>query len=355
MGLVPQPAGAHRGRRDPLRGPRAARRCRRASMRDLRGNGIAMIFQEPMTSLNPAFTIGEQIVEGLLRHRRDRPRRGAAQRAIEMLRARAHPGARAALRRVSAPALGRHAPARDDRDGARLRAAPADRRRADDRARRHDPGADPRADAHAAATRPARRSSSSRTTSASSPRSPTRSSVMYAGRIVERAPVAGAVRDAAASVHGRPARLDPAAATCEQRAARGDRGPGAESAAARRPGCRFADRCPFADRAVPRRGSPPLRDVGAGARVGLLARAARPDALLARRCEARDRMSAPAAAGRGPGQALPGAARRVRPRRAARCARSTASTFDDRGRRDARRSSANRAAASRRSAAWCCA
>ena len=33
-------------------------------MRDLRGNGIAMIFQEPMTSLNPAFTIGEQIVEG---------------------------------------------------------------------------------------------------------------------------------------------------------------------------------------------------------------------------------------------------------------------------------------------------
>ena len=35
---------------------------------DLRGNGMAMIFQEPMSSLNPAFTIGEQIVEGLLRH-----------------------------------------------------------------------------------------------------------------------------------------------------------------------------------------------------------------------------------------------------------------------------------------------
>jgi peptide/nickel transport system ATP-binding protein len=35
----------------------------------LRGNAMAMIFQEPMSSLNPAFTIGEQIVEGLRRHR----------------------------------------------------------------------------------------------------------------------------------------------------------------------------------------------------------------------------------------------------------------------------------------------
>ena len=38
-------------------------------MRTLRGNRMAMIFQEPMTSLNPAFTIGEQIVEALLCHR----------------------------------------------------------------------------------------------------------------------------------------------------------------------------------------------------------------------------------------------------------------------------------------------
>ena len=36
---------------------------------DLRGNEIAMIFQEPMTSLNPAFTIGHQIAEGVMRHR----------------------------------------------------------------------------------------------------------------------------------------------------------------------------------------------------------------------------------------------------------------------------------------------
>ena len=54
-------------------------------MQDLRGNGMAMIFQEPMSSLNPVFTIGEQIVEGLLRHRRI-SRSQAVERAIEMLR-----------------------------------------------------------------------------------------------------------------------------------------------------------------------------------------------------------------------------------------------------------------------------
>ena len=72
------------------------------------------------------------------------------QRAIEMLRLVQHPGAGAARRRVSAPALGRHAAAGHDRDGARLQPAAVDRRRADDRARRHDPGADPRSDARAA-------------------------------------------------------------------------------------------------------------------------------------------------------------------------------------------------------------
>ena len=53
---------------------------------------------------------------------------------------------------LSAPALGRPAPARDDRDGARLQPEAADRRRADHRARRDDPPADPRA-ARAAARR----------------------------------------------------------------------------------------------------------------------------------------------------------------------------------------------------------
>ena len=41
-----------------------------AEMADVRGNGIAMIFQEPMTSLNPSYTIGNQLMEALRRHRK---------------------------------------------------------------------------------------------------------------------------------------------------------------------------------------------------------------------------------------------------------------------------------------------
>ncbi|WP_428641546.1 ABC transporter ATP-binding protein [Roseibium sp.] len=54
------------------------------AMADLRGNTISMIFQEPMTSLNPAYRIGDQIAEVVLRHKPvTRPQ--ARQRALEML------------------------------------------------------------------------------------------------------------------------------------------------------------------------------------------------------------------------------------------------------------------------------
>ncbi|UPK33387.1 ABC transporter ATP-binding protein [Bradyrhizobium sp. 186] len=55
------------------------------TLRDLRGNRLAMIFQEPMTSLNPSLTIGDQIMETILRHRGG-SRRSARDRAIELLR-----------------------------------------------------------------------------------------------------------------------------------------------------------------------------------------------------------------------------------------------------------------------------
>src|SRR5260370_30804899 len=55
------------------------------TLRDLRGNRLAMIFQEPMTSLNPSFTIREQIIETILRHRGGL-RQNARERAIELLR-----------------------------------------------------------------------------------------------------------------------------------------------------------------------------------------------------------------------------------------------------------------------------
>src|SRR2546421_4567258 len=55
------------------------------TLRDLRGNRLAMIFQEPMTSLNPSLTIGDQIIETILRHRGGTGRQ-ARERAIELLR-----------------------------------------------------------------------------------------------------------------------------------------------------------------------------------------------------------------------------------------------------------------------------
>jgi peptide/nickel transport system ATP-binding protein len=56
-----------------------------ASMRQIRGNRIAMIFQEPMTSLNPVFTIGDQIAEAAMIHQNMSRTAGLA-RAAEMLR-----------------------------------------------------------------------------------------------------------------------------------------------------------------------------------------------------------------------------------------------------------------------------
>jgi len=54
-------------------------------MRSLRGNRMAMIFQEPMTSLNPAFTIGQQLMEGIRCHQNVTAEQ-AREHAIEMLR-----------------------------------------------------------------------------------------------------------------------------------------------------------------------------------------------------------------------------------------------------------------------------
>ena len=56
-----------------------------AEMRSIRGNQISMIFQEPMTSLNPVLTIGRQIGETLILHR-GLDRAQARERSIEMLR-----------------------------------------------------------------------------------------------------------------------------------------------------------------------------------------------------------------------------------------------------------------------------
>jgi oligopeptide/dipeptide ABC transporter ATP-binding protein len=54
-------------------------------LRDVRGNEIAMIFQDPMTSLNPVYTVGDQIVEAIVTHEQAN-KRDARRRAVELLR-----------------------------------------------------------------------------------------------------------------------------------------------------------------------------------------------------------------------------------------------------------------------------
>jgi oligopeptide/dipeptide ABC transporter ATP-binding protein len=83
MGLVPNPPGRISSGSIQFEG-RELVGAKPRDMQDLRGNGMAMIFQEPMSSLNPVFTIGEQIVEALLRHR-PITRAQAMERAIAML------------------------------------------------------------------------------------------------------------------------------------------------------------------------------------------------------------------------------------------------------------------------------
>jgi oligopeptide/dipeptide ABC transporter ATP-binding protein len=89
MRLIPQPPGKiQEGSRILFRGSNGEMEDLAAAseqrMRQIRGNDIAMIFQEPMTSLNPVFTVGDQIIESLRLHQ-GLNKKQARVRAIEML------------------------------------------------------------------------------------------------------------------------------------------------------------------------------------------------------------------------------------------------------------------------------
>src|SRR3954452_17601847 len=81
--LIPEPPGKTKGsiRFDGIDLLKLGDRA----MRDIRGNQISMIFQEPMTSLNPVLTVGRQICETVRLHQHH-GHRAAEQRAVEMLR-----------------------------------------------------------------------------------------------------------------------------------------------------------------------------------------------------------------------------------------------------------------------------
>ncbi len=84
MGLVPSPPGRTVGGEIRFRGRDIAHATPK-EMRRIRGNEIGMIFQEPMTSLNPVYTVGDQITEAIRLHLDDTPAE-ARNRGIEMLR-----------------------------------------------------------------------------------------------------------------------------------------------------------------------------------------------------------------------------------------------------------------------------
>ncbi|TPW29653.1 ABC transporter ATP-binding protein [Pararhizobium mangrovi] len=85
MGLLPKPAARLAGGRV-LLGETDLARLGEAGMRRIRGDRVAMIFQEPMTSLNPVLTIGRQVIEAIQAHE-PIGRRQARERAIEALNA----------------------------------------------------------------------------------------------------------------------------------------------------------------------------------------------------------------------------------------------------------------------------
>ena len=83
MGLIPQPPGRIESGVIKFEGQNLLEHSRR-QMRALRGNKISMIFQEPMTSLNPVLTCGFQIAEALMIHQ-ELSKKAAGEKAVEML------------------------------------------------------------------------------------------------------------------------------------------------------------------------------------------------------------------------------------------------------------------------------
>ena len=238
-------------------------------MRRIRSKEIAIIFQEPMTSLNPVYTVGEQIAEAIRLHE-DLNRRDAMDRAVEMLRLVHIPTPGAPGARLSAPVLRRHAPARDDRDGAVLQSQAADRRRADHGARRHHPGADPRsAGRDEVALRHGDHADHPRHGRGRRDRAARGGDVCRPGG--RGGAGRAAVRQSAASLHAGPDPLDPAHRQGRRQAdaAGGDRRHGAQPD---RPAARLPLRAALQVRAMPActEAMPELRTVEAGHKVACI-------------------------------------------------------------------------------------
>ncbi|MDN5710311.1 MAG: ABC transporter ATP-binding protein, partial [Planococcus sp. (in: firmicutes)] len=96
MGLVPSPPGKIVSG-EILFQDKDLTKLSDKEMRQIRGDDIAMIFQEPMTSLNPLFTIGNQLREALKIHKKDWSKSQIQERAVEMMKLVGLPRAEALL------------------------------------------------------------------------------------------------------------------------------------------------------------------------------------------------------------------------------------------------------------------
>ena len=96
LGLIPRPPGDIVGGKVLFRGKNLLD-LNEGGMQKIRGDRIAMVFQEPSTSLNPVFTIGDQIEESIKVHKRVGPEE-SRQRCIELLRDTGIPSAEGRLK-----------------------------------------------------------------------------------------------------------------------------------------------------------------------------------------------------------------------------------------------------------------
>ena len=103
-----------------------------ARMREVRGNEISMIFQEPMSSLNPVYRIGDQMMEMIRTHNKQISKKDALDQCVEMLRRGRDPVSGAAGKGIPPSAFRRNAPEGHDRHGAVMQSQAFDCRRTDD-------------------------------------------------------------------------------------------------------------------------------------------------------------------------------------------------------------------------------
>ncbi len=183
-----------------------------------------MIFQEPLTALNPVMRVGRPDRGRPARAARPTSRGSARERALELHAAGRHPRPGAALRRRIPTSSRGHATTGVDRHRARARAAAHPLRRADDRARRDDPGPDPAAAGRRFAASSGQRRLRHLTISPWSRRRASASRSCTPARSSRPGPIDDGLPGAAPSVHAEPSAIGARLSTCVRASAATDPG-----------------------------------------------------------------------------------------------------------------------------------